>query len=129
MMAEVFIDPDYERFEHKAGYQLDYEEAIIVLIEHPRDVILHVNGWSKPWECELDANNNIVAICPTSEKVRPPVIKANICDGCLGTGRTHRDLPRCDQPICSSCDGTGYFRRRKEHDELPARENGDFGLS
>ena len=112
-MADVFFDPTCERFhcvdEHYLEYEIEYEEAIIELSRKTCNVSLKVRGWSTFWKCELDFGNNIIAVCPMTEKVRPRVIIASLCGGCQGTGRTHRDLPQCDQPICSSCSGFGYY--------------------
>ena len=38
------------------------------------DVGIYVDGWSKPWLCYLDVNDQLRAQCPTAPKVVPLVV-------------------------------------------------------
>jgi hypothetical protein len=49
------------------------------------DVSIFVDGWSKPWLCYLDVNNQLRAECPTAPKVVPLVVSVSR-EGAVYTG-------------------------------------------
>lgn len=82
-MSAIEITEAYPRCRRSSRHTADYSDlplSVDEIKDHLRqeyDVAIYVDGWSKPWLCYLDVNDQLRAQCPTAPKVVPLVVQVS----------------------------------------------------
>lgn len=90
-MSQIEVTEAYPRCRKSSQFSAEYSDMPMSLKEirtalrHGCDVGIYVDGWSKPWLCYLDVNDQLRAQCPTAPNVVPLVVHVSR-DGAVYTG-------------------------------------------
>ena len=90
-MSQIEVTEAYPRCRKSSQSNMEYSDIPMSLDEirtalmNGCDVAIYVDGWSKPWLCYLDVNDQLRAQCSTAPKVIPLVVNVSR-DGAVYTG-------------------------------------------
>ena len=90
-MSQIEVTEAYPRCRKSSQFSAEYSdmpmslEEIRTALRNGCDVAIYVDGWSKPWLCYLDVNDQLRAQCSTAPKVVPLVVSVSR-DGATYTG-------------------------------------------
>lgn len=91
MMSAIEVTEAYPLCRMSSRNSEEYSDIPIALneittaIKNGCYVGIYVDGWSKPWLCYLDVNDQLRAQCPTAPKVVPMVVQVSR-EGAVFTG-------------------------------------------
>ena len=79
-MSVIEVTEAYPRCRRSSKHTAEYSDMPMSLNEiqshlaSDYDVAIYVDGWTQPWKCFLDVNDQLRAQCPTAPKVMPLVV-------------------------------------------------------